>query len=128
MVNHPPTSRITPTIIRCIACGYDLTGTPIGGVCPECGAPVEKSVVMQSRGLSSGKGTACMVLGILSLAACPGFGPIAIIMYFAAKSQMAIGGYEQSSHTMAKAGFIMGIISTVLLGLWMLFFGFAVML
>lgn len=34
----PPTSR------RCIGCGYDLTGSPREGVCPECGIPVAQSL------------------------------------------------------------------------------------
>jgi hypothetical protein len=29
--------------IRCIACGYDLMGLLLGGVCPECGTPVARS-------------------------------------------------------------------------------------
>jgi len=30
--------------IRCITCGHDLSGTAIGAVCPECGAPVTRSL------------------------------------------------------------------------------------
>lgn len=55
-----------------------------------------------------------MVLGIISLVACALLGPIAIFAYYSAKKEMAVGGYSKSSHTMAKAGLIMGIISTVL--------------
>ena len=123
-MNHPPTSQVSPTIIRCIACGYDLSGATIGGTCPECGTAVQRSVVAQTGGASSGKAVACMVLGIMSLATCAALGPIAIIVYSSAKKQMAEGSYQQSSHSMAKAGLITGIIGTVLLGLWMLYFLF----
>jgi len=29
---------------RCVICGYDLTGLWLRGICPECGAPVERSL------------------------------------------------------------------------------------
>ena len=60
-----------------------------------------------------------MILGILSLVTCTFygtviFGPASIILYYLAKKEMAVGGYSKSSHTMAKSGLIMGIISIVL--------------
>jgi len=56
-----------------------------------------------------------MILGILSLILCAVLGPVAIFSYYTAKKEMAIGGYSKSSHSMAKAGLIMGIISTLFL-------------
>lgn len=36
------------TALRCVDCGYDLSGTAVGGQCPECGLPVTKSVAMSA--------------------------------------------------------------------------------
>src|SRR5688572_30545917 len=30
--------------LACSQCGYDLRQTPVGGTCPECGVPVERSI------------------------------------------------------------------------------------
>lgn len=30
--------------VTCIKCGYDLSGLPRGGVCPECGVPIHQSL------------------------------------------------------------------------------------
>lgn len=63
--------------VKCSGCGYDLIGISLGGVCPECGRPVQKTVrpgprrslqslpVVQQRWLSG----ACFAagLGILPL-------------------------------------------------------------
>lgn len=101
-----------PTRVLCINCRYDLAGTAIGQVCPECGTPVATTLTAYSTGLSSGKATACMIVGICSLAACGLAGPVAIVLYRQAKLQMADGGYAPSSQTMALTGLILGIIAT----------------
>ena len=44
--NEPsePTPAQVATGTRCVICGYHLTGLWLTGVCPECGAPVERSL------------------------------------------------------------------------------------
>lgn len=43
--NQPSsTPRAASISHRCIGCGYDLTGSPREGVCPECGIPVAQSL------------------------------------------------------------------------------------
>lgn len=106
------TREITASSLRCAACGYDLTGAMIGGVCPECGTSVERSLQARGEPPSCGAATACMVFGILSLVVCGVLGPVAIILYVTAIREMNRSTYARASHTMATAGLVMGIIST----------------
>lgn len=112
--------HIAASSFRCVSCGYDLTGTAVGGECPECGMNVADSLRAGTEKLqTSGKAKTCMIMGILSLVIFgPVFGPIAIIYYFAAKKQLKTGAYSDASRTMAKAGLVMGIIATVFGTLW----------
>jgi hypothetical protein len=121
MVTPPP---IVASTMRCSQCGYDLTGAIVGGVCPECGMSVAESIGRMTQGVKScGAATACMVLGICSIAVCMLCGPVAIFLYYKAVKQINTGGYSDSSRTMAKAGLIMGIIGTCIVGVYALLFG-----
>lgn len=45
----PPTPPTPPPLVlnrlqSCLKCGYQLQGLPLGGVCPECGTPVQDSL------------------------------------------------------------------------------------
>ncbi|MCH8822859.1 MAG: DUF4190 domain-containing protein [Planctomycetes bacterium] len=120
MNNEPP--PINPAGFSCIECGYDVSGTPVGGTCPECGKSVEDSLrAVQYADKSCSYATASMIFGILSLVACVVLGPVAIFSYYTAKKEMAVGGYSKSSHTMAKAGLIMGIISSAFIAILVIF-------
>ncbi|MCC7292237.1 MAG: DUF4190 domain-containing protein [Phycisphaerales bacterium] len=101
---------------NCIGCGYNFTGLTIGGICPECGRPIEESIAALRRQETCGAATASMVLGIVSLTACALCGPVALVYYYKARKQLATGHYSRGSHGMAKAGLIMGIISTAITG------------
>jgi hypothetical protein len=110
----------TPSGVHCVRCGYDLTGAVIGSVCPECGAPVAPS--FQRRGQAvSGLAVTSMVLGItgLPLCACYGLptlvlGPLAILFWFLARSQIRGGEVSEGSAGMATAGLVCGIIGCVI--------------
>lgn len=114
--------------MRCVRCGYDLTGSTVGGVCSECGLPVEQSLKARDGTQSCGTATACMIIGILSLTVCGVLGPVAIALYYSAMGQIKQGGYSSASHSMAKAGLILGIIATLLTVLFCGFFVLAGML
>ena len=98
----------------CNGCGYDLSGSAIGGVCPECGMPVQESLRTStvSSGSPSGTAITCMVLGISSLAACGLIGPFAIWLYYKTRNDVQAGLADPSSMGMAKAGLITGWIAT----------------
>lgn len=55
-----------------------------------------------------------MVLGIIGIAACGLVGPFAIWLYYRAKDEVARGVAPPSSMGMAKAGLVLGWISTIL--------------
>lgn len=112
MASYPP---ISPTSISCIGCGYDLSGTALGSTCPECGRAVAETLAARSTGeRSCSTATTCFVLGLLSLIICGVLGPVAILVYFSARKELNQGGYSKSSHTLARVGLILGIISTSL--------------
>lgn len=117
MSNAPP---ITPTTVTCIGCGYDLSGTAIGATCPECGMAVATSLQPRLAGeRSNSTATTCFVLGLVSLAVgCLILGPIAVALYYKARAEFNRGGYSSSSQTLAKAGLVLGIISTCILGVY----------
>ncbi|MEX0886523.1 MAG: DUF4190 domain-containing protein [Phycisphaeraceae bacterium] len=106
--------------IHCIRCGYDLTGVALGGVCPECGTPLDRSLYPTQA--ASGFAVASMVLGIVSLAMCPGSGgafsivcgPLAIVFWHVAHKQRRDGLVGPRGDGMATAGLVTGIIGTVL--------------
>ncbi len=122
-----PTPNESPTAkegVHCLSCGYDLVGVAIGQHCPECG-----SVIMQfaTRRQTSGKAVASMVLGIISIVTCAGYGvigmPCAILaIVFAKKARLAIqdGTAPVNSQSMATAGRVCGWIGVVLNGLTLL--------
>jgi predicted RNA-binding Zn-ribbon protein involved in translation (DUF1610 family) len=122
-----PTSTTPPTAkegVNCLSCGYNLVGVAIGERCPECG-----SVIMQfaTQAQTSGKAIASMVLGIVSIVTCMGYGvigmPCAILaIFFAKKARLAIqdGTAPVTSQGMASAGRVCGWVGVVLNGLMLL--------
>ena len=80
---QPPPVAAPPVVVparvapRCAACGYELTGLRVEGVCPECGAPVWSPLQGQDPYLALG--ITSLVCGVLSLVACMGFGPFGVL-------------------------------------------------
>lgn len=103
--------------ITCVTCGYDLSGSPIGGVCPECGTPVQESLRVSPTNYSgnvSGTAITCMVLGICGIVVCGFVSPFAIWLYYKTRDEVQAGQADPSSMGMAKAGLICGWIGLVL--------------
>ncbi|XAL98800.1 DUF4190 domain-containing protein [Phycisphaeraceae bacterium D3-23] len=115
MPNTP--QHIADTSYACDRCGYDLSGSAVGGVCPECGHPVRDSLrvsAAQSPGGTSSSAMVSMVLGIIAITACGLVGPVAIVMSYRAKEDIREGKASPSTLGMAKAGLILGWISSIL--------------
>ncbi|MEM9419544.1 MAG: hypothetical protein AAGA25_10920 [Planctomycetota bacterium] len=111
---------------KCPNCGYNLTGVMIGTPCPQCGLIVGSGFRMNNLP-SSGKAVAAMVLGIVSLIGCLFYGvpsvicgPLALVFAKQAKGQVQRGEVNSSSDSMATAGFICGLIGTILGGVGIL--------
>ena len=117
----PPVQSVSSSAVTCLSCGYDLSGTAVGGTCPECGAAVEQSIrrVQNAGARTSGFAIASFVCGLLALifSACfpLGFlGVVAIALYFPSMKEVNAGTVGGSSKGFAVAGLVMGIIATVL--------------
>jgi len=116
--------------IHCQSCGYDLVGVAIGQKCPECGSEIMQFAVKTQ---SSGKAIASMVLGIVSIITCMGYGiigmPCAILaIIFAKKARLAVqdGTAPASSLGMATAGKVCGWIGVGLNSLMLLYILFII--
>ncbi len=118
---------ITDAGVRCIRCGYNLSGAALGGYCPECGMAVAPSLNQGGGGSASGKAIAALVLGICSIVGCmlyaiPGLVCGVLALNYSAKVRDEEYGSPQnaSSQGMAKAGRICGIIGLCLSSLYAL--------
>ncbi|MEM6334869.1 MAG: hypothetical protein AAF823_16175 [Planctomycetota bacterium] len=129
-MSQPPGASPVPSQTPCITCGYDLSGTAIGGNCPECGTPVRESLRIAgygqpANGTTDGSPTVCLIFGILSLVTgCGPLGVVAIWQYPYAKRAVAQGRAPQDQMMLATVGVVLGWIGVVLFTLGALFFGF----
>jgi predicted RNA-binding Zn-ribbon protein involved in translation (DUF1610 family) len=117
--------------IKCMSCGYSIVGLRLGERCPECGTQVLQFASQSSQ--SSGKAITSMVLGIVSILTCFGYGilglPCGIIaVIFAKKARLAIqaGTAPASSQGMATAGKVCGWIGIVLSSLMLAYLLFVI--
>ncbi len=115
------------THVTCPNCGYNLTGVPIGGNCPECNLMIGRGTIHNPNLPTNGYAIASLVLGICSLVLCSAWGlptlicaPLAIYFGGVARRQVARGGYAPSSAGLATAGRIMGWIGVSFLVLGVL--------
>ncbi|MEL7087530.1 MAG: DUF4190 domain-containing protein [Planctomycetota bacterium] len=134
----PRTAPLTPQAISCPNCYQNLTGATIGSACPECGLVVGAGIAGSiAQRPTSGKAVAALVLGIVSIIGCMAYGipalvcgPLAIIFARQAKGQVLRNEVGASSQGMATAGFVCGLIGTVMAvlgwGLMVVFFVFAI--
>ncbi len=118
---------ISESKLRCIGCGYRLTGVTIGGVCPECGRPIEVSIRAVQAAGTSGLAVASLVLGILSmpLTMCLGvfsapFAVLAVIFGHVARARVARRP-GLTGAGMALAGFTLGYVCLSLIAVFGLF-------
>jgi len=122
--SHP----VDPSRLVCSTCGYDLSGTAVGGKCPECGAGVAESIRVSSSLRSSSGGqndsspTVCLVFGLIGLVAgCTPLGFVAIWQYGVAKRAIAEGRAPSDQMTLATIGLVTGWIAIGLLVLQLAF-------
>lgn len=120
--DQKPPVQVNASPITCVRCGYNLTGATIGAVCPECGVAINASLGA-GRQRTAGAAIACLVLGILSVAACPLLGLAAVPLYFVARNHVRSGTYSSSSMALATAGLVCGIIGCVVSLAYVAFFG-----
>ena len=107
--------------IRCPNCGYNLTGVQLGSSCPECNLIIGRGALGGGPKPTSGYAVASLVLGICSITiGCGTYGLLSMILgplalFFAAKAgkQIRAGGVSTSSGGLKTAGFVTGLIGTI---------------
>ncbi|MCC6906445.1 MAG: DUF4190 domain-containing protein [Phycisphaerales bacterium] len=120
VVEPPPI--IQPSGYACIECGYDLSGTAIGGQCPECGRAIVDSLrARQSEMPASSMPVTSLILGILGVVACSLCAPAAWYLGAKARRDIREGAVSAAGQGMATAGWILGMIGTALIGVSLLF-------
>lgn len=125
---HDEYPKIDAASFKCSQCGYDLSGSAIGGVCPECGASVQGSIRASARhynhaGLSS-SAVLSLVLGLISVTTCGFVGPFAVWLYYRVQKEVEDGLASPGSLGMAKAGMITGWIGIIIWLGFILFYAF----
>jgi hypothetical protein len=87
-------------------------------------APVDFGAVRGHQSFARSNATAVLVLGICSLAVCSLLGPIAWVMGRKELDRINAGELPRSGYGMANAGYICGIIGTMLLPFTLLYLAF----
>lgn len=121
----PQPMGLQPQAISCPNCYHNLTGATIGAQCPECGLVVGAGIAGSlTQKPTSGKAVAALVLGILSIMGCASYGllsiicgPLAILFAKQARAEVMQNAVSASSQGIATAGFVCGIIGTIMGGL-----------
>ena len=108
---------IQPSRLKCATCSYDLTGTAIGGRCPECGTSVWDSIdalMPKDAALlpANTAATLCLVVGSLSFC-IPFVGVLAIVLGIFARREIKHGRYRPSARVSADIGLLLGCVSTI---------------
>ncbi|MEM0913890.1 MAG: DUF4190 domain-containing protein [Planctomycetota bacterium] len=114
---HP--ARVEDSRVLCAECGYDLSGTAIGGKCPECGSDVHESIRASTVVAGSDSSALlCLIFGCLSfVAGCTPLGFVAVWMYGRAKRAIAEGRAPADQRVMATIGVVLGWIGVALFAL-----------
>lgn len=120
----------SPNSYPCVKCGYNLSGTPVGNPCPECGTDFQIESAIDRR--TCKYATASIVLGSLSisLAFLYGFGLILGIMaiVYARKTERQIKNdlAPPALLGIAKAGRITGWIGIALTIIFLAILGYII--
>lgn len=106
--------------VHCRSCNYDLTGTALGGTCPECGMPVNETLqplldAGKARASGSTKATTSLILGILSVLVCPGTAPFAVAYGVGALKEANDRPDQGGRKVMAWCGIVTGGIGVAVL-------------
>ena len=118
---RPPEGAPQEASVRCPNCGYNLTGVRLGSSCPECNLVIGRGALGGGQQPTSGYAVASLVLGIRSITiGCGTYGvlsaicgPLALVYESRAGEQIRAGGVSASSGRLKTAGFVTGLIGTI---------------
>lgn len=106
----------------CRDCGYDLSNTVVGGRCPECGLEVIRAARLLEGPETSRLAVAAFLVANASVfLLCVPLGPVALALGVIAAARTRSSRYSSSSRTLATAAVGMGVLSTIVLCLVILY-------
>lgn len=126
---EPQASSLRPepiaAAVPCPVCSYDLRGSAVGGVCPECGMSLAQ--VLPPGSTKVGHAVTSLVLGISSIVSCTLYGLPSVVcgilgLVYASRAMSAVRRGEASitGLSMAKAGRVCSIIGIVIGSLYLM--------
>lgn len=113
-----PRVRAAPS---CITCGYDLSGRPVDGLCPECGDPIWRpELVRLVAGGGWPQARAAFILGLASIPCLLVFGLGGVILGGAAvyvsmgvEREYRKGGISAAARHLSGVGQVLGFFGLV---------------
>ena len=116
----PTTDELAGTEVICLRCGYNLRGLDPGGVCPECGMPIERSLHSNLLRFSDDRYLATLHRGVfLVLASLAGQHVLLIGTVFVAFALAWLGLRVHDEVIGVSSVIATGLAITTLVGWWM---------
>ena len=111
-----PLPTVAASNYNCVSCGYDISGTAVGGTCPECGFHVQESLAAHAfKGTQYGLPSMSYLIPILATLFCCQLTGIAAIVYTAKANTAAVtgNGRDYDSAVNARRGWIIASVAVV---------------
>ena len=103
--------------LRCVTCGYNLTGATIGGACPECGEAIEHTIAaLREPKRYKSVASACFWCGLISVAPFAFFlFPVVVAFFVLTHINVRKGIEPRTSLVRANIGFMFSLMGLAFL-------------
>jgi predicted RNA-binding Zn-ribbon protein involved in translation (DUF1610 family) len=107
-----PRPSLKVSELRCVTCGYNLTGATIGGACPECGEAIEQTIAeLREPKTYKSVASACFWCGLISVLPLAWFLiPVVVVFFVHTHINVRKGIEPRLSLVRANIGFMFSLI------------------